>query len=96
MKNVCDVIRWRAVHKKMQANKGSFTRMIMFLVHLREYNLRYGRLKDVSTFKLTNPFIFVHYSLSAGTQSDDIYGDIHRNAQVGSTVTEFRPREHSL
>lgn len=38
----------------------------------------------------------MHYSLSAGTQSDEIRGDTHGNAKVGSTVTKFRPREHSL
>ena len=96
MKNVYAVIHRRSVHKKTQADGGSFTRMITFLMHLSEYNLVYDRMKDLPIFKLTNPFIIVHYSLSAGAQSDDIHGDIHGNAQVGSTVTEFRPREHSL
>ena len=96
IKNVYAIIRRRAVHKKTQIEGGSFTRVIMFLMPVSEYNLVYGRLKDLPIFKLINPFIIVHYSLSAGIQSDDVHGNTHGNAKEGSTATEFRPREHSF
>ena len=96
MKNVYAIIRRRAVHKKTQIEGGSFTSVIMFLMPVGEYNLVYGRLKDLPTFKLINPFIIVHYSLSAGIQSDEVHGNTHGNAKEGSTATEFRPTEHSF
>ena len=68
----------------------------MFLMPVSECNLVYGRLKELPIFKLINPFIIVHYSLSAGIQSDDVHGNTHGNAKEGSTVTEFKPREHSF
>ena len=88
------VIRKRAVHKAtLKRYKTAFTRYIVWVMPLKEYNEVYSKLKKSKHYKLLLPNILMHYYFNTGKRLP-IVSSKQGNAKEGAS--DFRPKEHSL
>lgn len=89
------VVRKRAVHKKtLETFQTAFTRYIIFVMPIAEYNEVYGKLKNLPQYTLNCPTIIMHYYFNTG-KSVPIIASSHGNA-TGPHPRSFVSREHSL
>lgn len=88
------VIRKRAVHKAtLERYKTAFTRYIMWIMPVKEYNETYANLKNSKYYTLSCPNIIMHYYFNT-SKPVPIVASKHGNARDGAS--SFRPKEHSL
>ena len=94
MAKVYAVIRKRAVHKAtLERYKTAFTRCIVWVMPLKEYNEVYSDLKKSKCYTLLCPNIIMHYYFNTGKRVP-IVASKHGNAK--DDASSFRPKEHSL
>ena len=94
IEKVYAVIRKRAVHKAtLERYKTAFTRYIMWIMSVKEYNETYANLKSSKCYTLSCPNIIMHYYFNTGKRVP-IVASKHGNARDGAS--SFRPKEHSL
>ena len=94
IEKVYAVIRKRAVHKAtLKRYKTAFTRYIVWVMPLKEYNEVYSKLKKSKHYKLLLPNILMYYYFNTGKRVP-IVSSKHGNAKDGAS--DFRPKEHSL
>ena len=94
IEKVYAVIRKRAVHKAtLKRYKTAFTRYIVWVMPLKEYNEVYSKLKKSKHYKLLLPNILMHYYFNTGKRVP-IVSSKHGNAKDGAS--DFRSKEHSL
>ena len=73
--------------------KTAFTRYIIWVMPLKEYNEAYSSLKKLKHYKLSLPNILMHYYFNTGKRVP-IVSSKHGNSKDGAC--SFRPKQHSL
>lgn len=94
-KHLYAVVRKRAVHKKtLEKFQTAFTRYVIFVMPIEEYNEVYGQLKNLPSYTLNCSTIIMHYYFNTGNPVP-IIASSHGNA-TRPHARSFVSREHSL
>ena len=89
------VVRKRAVHKNtLESFATAFTRYVIFVMTLEEYNEVHGNLANLKEYKLSSNMMITHYYFDTG-HAVPIVPAKHGNAKSQDSP-DFRPTEHSL
>jgi hypothetical protein len=78
----------------MQKFNTAFTRYVIFIMPIVEYNEVYGRLKNTQSYILKCPTIIMHYYFNSG-DAVPLVASAHGNA-TREHARSFISREHSL
>lgn len=93
--NLYAVVRKRAVHKEtLKEYNSAFTRYVIFVMPVEEYNQVHGKLKNLKEYQLSLNMIISHYYFNTG-YAVPIVPSKHCNATKKDTPV-FRTTQHSL